>query len=1254
MPQNQTLLSNNVHDSLFFLYRSSFMAMTATQKQDAYKFFIVSFGAITGVEYMNQINDAYNAGLTTKEIVNIYSTKPQFEAIYPRFFSNEQFADRLIENVVGASATAAAKTQAKADVVAAINAGWTKGDVVFQIFTNLSNKPADSADWGKTAAMLNNKVKVAEYYTETLLVNSRDLDALGAPLQSVTNDAASVEAAKDNGSLNNGQTYTLTTGQDNVQGTAGNDTILGVNSGAGGGNNTTLTAADVINGGAGKDSLMATLDAGSAGVLPAAQYSNLENFFVRNVSGTNGLGADGAIGGGDDAVTFNFATVTGEEQVWNDRSTNSVLFNNLAAGTTVGVKGEGTVVAATGATYVATATAANIALDGGLAATAAGATGGVQIQGAGLRSATVTSTNGTNNISFLTLAGGETSLTVDAQSNFAITDAVAGTAEGITGAGLTSITVKGAGSANLGTAAIPNAIATVDASANTGGVTLALNGGTAASNGLTFKGGSGNDVVTTNGLGGTLLTTASIDAGAGTADRLVVANTNDILIPATPLSKAQGDLYKGFEQVQVQNGVTVNLDLLATNNTIDAVRINDGNLATGVTNLSATGAQNVTILAANSAAGAITIGVKGATTTGQIDTVKAAVTTTTAAGALQNIDLTGIVLTGVENLELTGSNGADKSLVGSVTLTTTAATDLSSIKLNNGNVVDTVAGNNNVITVAAGQAAINLTIDATGSGDTTVNAAAYNTATGARITTGAGNDVIQGSVRSDVIVAGDGDDIIQGDVALTLVTPAVPHQATVTLSGAVELGDVLSVTVNGNVINFTADSNVVATAATNFAAAITAAPAMVAAGITASALGGVVTLSNAAGTAFNVTAASATNAVATAQVTDIVIPAGTYNAGDVISVTLNGDVSPSTYTVQTGDTLATIVAGVAAAINADANVNAAVTAAASPTAGSVRVTSDVAGTAFTVDAFTVVDSAGAQAQQSTMTVATADLGAGSIGVNVNGTFYAAPYNTSAAQTAADLAAFINARADVNAIAATVGTDEVITVTAAVAGTPFTLSGAVDTDSAAQPLLATTVVNREANANVNATNVVTTTTITANVANGADNTQALANDGTTQIGVAAVFNGGAFAADTLTGGAGNDTFVVLGGAGDNGSTFTTMDTITDLNLGGANQAGRVDVIDLNPGAGSTITALVNAGQPVAMNAQATSLSAAVNGLFTVGATLATAVNGTAGLFTYNNDTYLIALNGGAVGTFDGNDTIIKVTGVVGTLDLSDFI
>ena len=148
------------------------MALTTTQKTEAYQFFIVAFGAATGVEYMNQLNDAYNAGMTTKQIVNVYTTKPQFEAQYPRFLSNEQFADKLIENVVGASATAAAKAEAKADVTSSLTAGWTKGDVVFQIFTNLAAKAPTDAKWGNTSLMLANKVAVAKYITETQVDNT--------------------------------------------------------------------------------------------------------------------------------------------------------------------------------------------------------------------------------------------------------------------------------------------------------------------------------------------------------------------------------------------------------------------------------------------------------------------------------------------------------------------------------------------------------------------------------------------------------------------------------------------------------------------------------------------------------------------------------------------------------------------------------------------------------------------------------------------------------------------------------------------------------------------------------------------------------------------------------------------------------------------------------------------------------------------------------------------------------------------------
>lgn len=266
------------------------MAMTQTQKTEAYQFFIIAFGAATGVEYMNQLNDAYAAGMTTKQIVNVYTTKPQFEAEYPRFLTNEQFADKLIENVVGASATAAAKAQAKADVAAALNAGWTKGDVVYQIFTNLAAKPAADADWGKTSQMLANKVAVAAYVTETLLVNTTDLNKLNALVANVTQDPASVEAAKNAAVGANGETYMLTEGADTKVGTAGNDTFTANEVSVAAGLTASLTALDNLDGGAGIDTLNVVA---TAAVLDTTALGlTIKNIEIANFQATKDLTVD--------------------------------------------------------------------------------------------------------------------------------------------------------------------------------------------------------------------------------------------------------------------------------------------------------------------------------------------------------------------------------------------------------------------------------------------------------------------------------------------------------------------------------------------------------------------------------------------------------------------------------------------------------------------------------------------------------------------------------------------------------------------------------------------------------------------------------------------------------------------------------------------------------------------------------------------------------------------------------------------------
>lgn len=305
------------------------MAMTIQQQTDAYRFFAIAFGAAPGVTYMNQIADAYAAGMTTKEIVNVYTTKPQFTSVYPTFFTNAQFANALVENVVGSSASAAAKTQAKADVEAALAAGWSRGDVIYQIFTNLANKPLTDNDWGNTAKLLANQVAVAKYYTEVKLGNTTDLATLKSVIAGVTpttdvSTTAALEAVLAGAAT--GQTFMLTVGQDYADSsssfkngglitsdfkfTSGNEKVVG---GAG-----TLTATDALVDGSTTDAdvLDATLTSGA--LLTPAAIQNIETINLSATVANSGLG---------------FTNITGAKKVTLTGTANSSLEDVNATGT---------------------------------------------------------------------------------------------------------------------------------------------------------------------------------------------------------------------------------------------------------------------------------------------------------------------------------------------------------------------------------------------------------------------------------------------------------------------------------------------------------------------------------------------------------------------------------------------------------------------------------------------------------------------------------------------------------------------------------------------------------------------------------------------------------------------------------------------------------------------------------------------------------------------------------------------------------
>ena len=162
------------------------MSIPTPQKLELYRFFAVAYNAAPGVEYLNQVDTAFNGGMSVAQIVEVFTTKHEFTDVYAESMAPADFATLLVNNVVKNSAGAEAKAEAVADIVEALAAGWSRGKVIYQIFSNLSDKDADDATWGDTSQQMENQVAVAQHFTEVQNVNTTDLTALRAVLLPVT------------------------------------------------------------------------------------------------------------------------------------------------------------------------------------------------------------------------------------------------------------------------------------------------------------------------------------------------------------------------------------------------------------------------------------------------------------------------------------------------------------------------------------------------------------------------------------------------------------------------------------------------------------------------------------------------------------------------------------------------------------------------------------------------------------------------------------------------------------------------------------------------------------------------------------------------------------------------------------------------------------------------------------------------------------------------------------------------------------
>lgn len=607
----------------------------------------------------------------------------------------------------------------------------TYGEVILDTVELFSTLTSD-ATYGTFATAYNDSVATSYSYSITTTNTSVNLSVL---------------QAADEVSAVTGQTFTLTTGADNLTGTDGGDTFDASLSSA----SMTFGAADSIDGGAGTDTL--TIIANAAGTYSPGSLKNVENVVLSASGGATTLALTGA---------------TGIEKLTNSGSSQDVIFSGLSSLDTEVAISNTSATSSTTVTFTA--------------ATVAGSSDAATISLNGLAHAT---TNGTD---FVSVAGVET-LNIK-------TTGSASTIDTLTTAAATKYVVTGDQNLTVG-ATLGGTVLTVDANAMTGGLTFTANAATA----MTVTGGAGNDAFTFTGGSAVndsinagagndtityvanLATTDTIDGGEGT-DTLVLTSA-----VATGYTKPSTATITNFETLKLSDALGAGLTVANIQTGLTTLDLNAGSGAQSVT--MEAGTQTIKIGAANT--GTLTVSDTGTATTDSLT-----LTNNGSAISMFGAAAGGLAVTGYETVTIntTGKGAATTQAAttisvtadsgGTATLNLTGSNTLTTTGAITAKVID-ASGLTGSAVLTMGAAAVGATkITGSGNSDTLIGIAATATS----IDGGAGNDTITGGSGNDTLVGGAGNDSITAGAGNDSIDAGAGND-TIVMAGNLATGDVI-------------------------------------------------------------------------------------------------------------------------------------------------------------------------------------------------------------------------------------------------------------------------------------------------------------------------------------------------------------------------------------------------------------------------------------------------------------------------------
>lgn len=713
--------------------------------------------------------------------MNTFSSSEESIALYGNDNSQvgiSKFVEAIYQNVLGRPAeltgfnfwvnAITSGTLSKANAAAAISQAATvntsaqglldaqtvaKKVAVATAFTTALDTPAElNAYTGEAAAAAGRGLL-------TGVNSSTDVAAYQSVVTSTINSIVTGSAPVSN--------FVLTDGVDNIVGTNGNDTITAlVNADpVAGVGTTTLNSGDVVDGGAGIDTMNLIVGKGAAGIsLPTT--ATVKNVEIINITGINNI-TDSTVDAGYFAgsTTINVVGATAAATV------------NGLSGKTLGVQGKTGTVDETVATVItgnfgATASLATVQLTGASDAAGTG-NAAVALNGAGIKTVTV---NGSGRATVTSIGTVETlnvnatgAITLDASAAGTSIKTInaAGSSAGVTLAGAytaaeTITTGSGADTFTVSLAAASGKTATVNSGAGNDTITVAT--GTAKVN---INAGAGDDNIIFNRA---ITATDVVNGGEG-KDTLTIGNETIAAADLEILKAAVSNV----ETLKFSKAVT-GVDAAALNQFSTFSFTTNGSVITKVADTQnviagadvdvvAAGYKAATADAAGTYAGKLTVDAIGGTAVDMVSVdayadsivlnVKAAAATSSAAGKVTFAELTGDVKSATVNLTNsvaqntsttpTSDAVATFELVTSDDAATGAVTGLQNLTSL------TLTGNGNAIIVngAAGNLA---TVDATG----LTGKAAFG---GAAVTTGL--DYTTSANVAETIKLGASHDIIR-------------------------------------------------------------------------------------------------------------------------------------------------------------------------------------------------------------------------------------------------------------------------------------------------------------------------------------------------------------------------------------------------------------------------------------------------------------------------------------------------------------